>query len=362
MPLVMKKSCFPLLVVLVLLITSCSTAEDTISFEAMNTFMTVRSFGLKSAKANAAAKKRILELEDTISTTKDCSEVWKINHANGSAIPISDDTKILADFSLKMATATNGALNPCLYPVIREWGFTTGEYKVPSKNVISELLKKTDYVNGIRITLNESEEPVLLTQDFSTHTISTFSLRLEPGMMIDFGAVGKGYAGDEAIKVLKESGIKSALLDLGGNIQALGSKTDGSDWTIGIKNPFDVKSGPVASVKIKDKAVITSGGYERYFVDEATKHTYIHIFDGKTGAPVENNVASVTIIADSGLYGDALSTSLVVLGVEKAINFWQVNKDFDFILMTKEGELYFTKGLKENLKLLVDFSKITEIQ
>ena len=183
-------------------------------------------------------------------------------------------------------------------------------------------------------------------------------------MQLDFGAVGKGYAGDRAAEILKKNGIKSAILDFGGNIQTIGNKPDGSAWTVGIKNPWAAAEGGNAvacGVKIRDKAVITSGGYERFFIGEDGKK-YIHIFDGKTGRPVENDLESVTIICEKGLYGDALSTSLFVMGKEKAVQFWKENRDFDFILITKKRELLCTKSIKDEMKIIFDFENISIVE
>ena len=169
-------------------------------------------------------------------------------------------------------------------------------------------------------------------------------------MQLDFGALGKGYAGDRTVQFLKDKGITSALLDFGGNIQALGTKPDGSLWTIGIKNPWNDESNSsvICSLKISDKAVVTSGGYERFFIGTDGKK-YIHIFDSKTGCPVQSDLESVSIVCPSGLYADALSTSLFVMGKNQAIAFWKQHQDFDFILLTKDKEMLYSEGLKNFL-------------
>lgn len=338
----MKKSiAFITLLSASLLFTACNTPQDdVITFSAMNTIMKIKTSGKGNAarKANQEVENAIVTLENLISTTKETSEVWKLNHNQGEMISVSADTVELATFSLKMAEESFGALNPCLYPVIKEWGFTTEEYKVPSPQVISELLNHTDYT---KVKISEN------------------AISLEKDMMLDFGAVGKGYAGDRAICILREKGIESALLDLGGNIQVLGAKPDGSEWKIGIRNPWGGEA--VAAVFVKDKAVVTSGGYERFFIDENGKK-YIHIFNGETGYPVENDVSSVTIVCDSGLYADALSTTLVVLGKEKAIDFWKSHKDFDFIMLLEDKTLITTANLYYNhLQTIFPFTDMVVI-
>jgi thiamine biosynthesis lipoprotein len=173
-------------------------------------------------------------------------------------------------------------------------------------------------------------------------------------MELDFGAIGKGYAADKAVEILKSNGIKSALLDFGGNIQAVGKKPDGSLWRVGIKNPWE--GGAAAALSVESKAVVTSGGYERYFEKDGVR--YIHIFDPKTGCPSNSNLESVTIVCESGKYADALSTALFVMGKEVAIDFYKANTDFDFVLVTKERELIYSAGLSSFIKPLIEFSRI----
>jgi len=297
--------------------------------------MTIQACGKNSEKAVEAAKKRIEQIEGEISTTKESSDVHSLN--SGVQVSVSQDTLTLARYTLTIAQTTGGALNPALYPVTSAWGFTTGAYTVPEAAELSSLLKRTDFT---KIKVTES------------------SIQLEPGMALDFGASGKGFAGDEAIKVLRSMGATSALLDLGGNIQALGKKPDGSEWNIGIKNPWDGQAA--AALKIDNKAVITSGGYERFFTAN-DGHQYIHIFDGTTGRPVQNGTASVTIITDLGLYGDSLSTALFVMGLEKSTQFWKQHNDFEMIIFTEDKDLYYTEGLAGNLSVLSSFPSVTVI-
>lgn len=332
---------------------SCSEPKDVKSFQAMNTFMTVQSFGKDSEKANQAVMEKILELENQISTTKESSLIYKLNSSNGQSVSFDNDTYALIKFGVLMGIMTDGALNIALYPVISAWGFTNENYRVPSDEEIASLLKKTDFTKIHFETETDFEnEP------------SAQKIRLEDGMMIDLGAIGKGYAGDLAAEILKENGINCALMDFGGNIQAVGTKIDGSDWNIGIKNPWmnggteaggsGTVGGAVAGVKIRDQAVITSGGYERFFADE-TGHKYIHIFDGKVGRPVESGIASVTIISTSGLYADALSTALFVMGTEKACEFWKTYKNFEMIILTDDEEIFYTDGLENKISFHYDF-------
>ena len=308
--------------------------KSSLSFQAMNTFVSVQTFGENSKNVNQKIKARLSELELLFSTTDSSSEIYKLNHSS-EKIQVSSETYTLLSYSVKMAEIFNGHFNPALFPVIREWGFTTGNYHVPSQEKINFLLKKTDFSQ---------------IQFFDDNFV-----QLQDSMSVDFGSVAKGFASDEIVKILSENNILSALIDFGGNIIAFGEKPDSSFWRIGIKNPF---GGEVSlAVKVKNQMVITSGGYERFFTDENQKK-YIHIFDGKTGFPVENEIESVTIICENGLYADTLSTALFIIGSENAVSFWRERKDFQMIILQKDGSILYTSPLESQIEILSEFSEI----
>jgi thiamine biosynthesis lipoprotein len=296
-------------------------SENTKSFEAMNTFMAIKSYGPNASAANDSAEKLVFKLESLLSTTKNSSHIYKLNHAEKYPVQVDDKVKELANFALKMAKETDGALNPVLYPIVHTWGFTTEKYRVPADSEIQAILPLTD---------------------FNQVNISSSGIAMKPGMMMDLGAVGKGYAGDKILELLKSKGITSAVLDLGGNVQTLGCKKDGKKWKVGITNPWG--GPPIGGVEVCDMAVVTSGGYERFF--EQNGKRYIHIFDGKNGKPVENGLSAVMIIAPSGLYADALSTAIFVMGENKAIDFWKKNREkFQMLLLREDKSVLYTKEL-----------------
>lgn len=333
----LKKSILIPLTIGLLLLTSCSKANEAETyFESMNTFMKVRAYGENAEAANNAAQKYIGELEATISVTKPVSDIYKINHATDFPVTVSDQTMRLIKIALGMSEMSDGAFNPCLYPVSSAWGFTKKKYRIPPQEEIDEKLKLCDY-KKVRLDGND--------------------IYMEPGMQFDLGGIGKGFAGDEAAKKMREYGIESALLDLGGNIQLIGAKPNGKFWQVGIKNPFD-KGSIVGTLGAKNVAIITSAGYERYF-EGPDGHKYIHIFDGTTGCPVENDLVSTTAIAESGTYCDGLSTTLYVLGIEKSIELWREKKDFDFILIGKDKTIYISKPIAKNFTLNGDLAGFT---
>lgn len=297
----------------------------------MDTYMTFTAYGMDAEAAVLAAEDKIRELEALWSVTDENSDIYAVNHSAGQTVTIDQKTAELVSFALDMAEKTNGVLEPTIYPVLTAWGFTTGENRIPTEIELAGLLDKVGYE---KVKLNENQ------------------IQTEPGSMIDMGAVGKGYAGDEAAQVLRERGITAALLDIGGNIQAIGTKPDGSDWRVGLKDPF---SGNVLGIfQISDMAVVTSGNYERFFVGDDGK-TYGHIVDPATGRPVENGIASVSIIASEGKLCDALSTAIFVMGLEQAKEYWRQHKDYEMILIMEDGNIYLTEGIRDRFSLNSDY-------
>lgn len=308
------------------------------SFFAMDTYMTFTVYGNGAETSLQLAEARIRELEGLWSVTDTQSDIYAINHSNGEPVKVDEETDGLLSFALDMAEQTDGALEPTIYPVLRAWGFTTQKNRIPPDSEIMELLEYVDY------------EKV---------KIENGNVCLDAGSMLDFGAVGKGYAGDEAAEALRGNGITSALLDIGGNIQAVGTKPDGSDWRVGIKNPFT--GGVIGVLEIADAAVVTSGSYERYFIGEDGKK-YSHIIDPVTGYPVDNGIASVSVIAKEGKLCDALSTSLFVMGLDDAMDYWHEHKDFDIIIIMEDGDIHMTEPIWEQFTLEESYLNIEGIK
>ena len=305
------------------LMTSCDTAgtEGTYigGFIAMDTYISVTANGKSGEYAAAAAKEEILRLESLFSATDSKSDIGRINASNGKGTEVNADTAELIRFSLTMCEKSGGSLDITMYPVVREWGFTTGEYRVPGENELAKLLAKVNYGN--------------VSVDGNTVTVPKDA-------MIDLGATAKGYAGDKAIQILKDNGVSSGLISLGGNVQTLGGKPDGTDWGVGVQNPFG--DGYVCVLKVKDKAVVTSGNYERYFEEDGVR--YWHIIDPASGFPADSGIVSATVIGDSGAFCDALSTAIFVMGREKAEKLWRESGEFEMILVLDNGNVIVTEG------------------
>lgn len=293
---------------------------------AMDTIMKLTVYGPNAQKAAEAASKRIQELESLLSVTDENSEICRANHSNGTPVTLSADTAGLLARALELCSSTGGASDVTILPILRAWGFTTGTYRIPDKQELEELLKLVDY------------RKVSLEGDILT---------LPENMQLDLGAVAKGCTGDHLMNLLKNTGIASAIVELGGNVQALGAKPDGSPWRVGIQSPEG--NGYTGVLEVIDRAVVTSGGYHRYFEQDGT--AYWHILNPADGAPARSGLTSVTIVAEEGVTCDALSTALFVMGKEGAASYWREHGGFDFILIDEAGSVTITEGLSDSFSL-----------
>lgn len=334
------KSRIAMALLLLLLLSGCGAGQtETVTAEensatvfAMDTVMNLTIYG--DAWILDEAEARISQLEGLLSVTDATSEIGRLNQTG--SCELSEDTAALLEQGLALCARTGGALDLSIYPVVRAWGFTTGSYQVPSAAVISELLRHVDY----RAIQYDAQSSTAAVPD---------------GMEIDLGSVAKGYTGDRLVELLRENGVTSALLNLGGNVQALGSKPDGEPWRIAIQDPQG--DGYLGVLAIQDQAVITSGGYERYF--EENGQIYWHIIDPSTGYPAEHGLISVTVVGDSGVICDGLSTSLFVMGLEDAAALWRASDDFEAIFVGEDGTITITEGLEETFSLTGDYEDQT---
>lgn len=302
--------------------------EHSRSVFAMDTYMTLTVYGEKGEEALDAGIEEIERLDELWSVGKENSEVAKVNE-DGSG-EVSEDTITIVKKALEISENTDRAFSLTVYPLMELWGFTSGEYHVPAEEEIKE---KLSLVDDTGVVLDEKNK----------------TLSLEKGQQIDLGAIAKGYTSQRIMELWKEMGVTSGMVSLGGNVQVLGKKPDGSEWKIGVQNPDNKEGDMIGVLSVDDCAVITSGGYERYF-EEAGK-TYHHILDTATGAPSESGLVSVTIVSQDGTLADGLSTSLFVMGKEKAISYWKQHpKEFDAVLVEEDGTISATEGLEEQLQ------------
>ncbi len=308
------------------------------SLLAMDTYMTFTVYGDNAEKATNEVKALITDCEKSWSVTDENSEISRLNRT-GEAV-LSLRTKDLLEKAKAYCRYTDGHFDPTIYPLVRAWGFTTGEYRVPASDELEELKKLT------------GADKLILLDDKAI---------LSEGSMVDLGGVAKGYVGDLAMQTLKQNGIKSALISLGGNVQTLGVKPDGKNWIVGIRSPYD--NGLIGKISIGEGCVITSGAYERHFTAEDGT-LYGHIISPFTGKPAANGLVSVTIVADTGSKADALSTALFVMGTEEAIRFWKENAGFEVIMLSDDGTLFVSEGIYASFEPLdsKDVKTICEIK
>ena len=290
---------------------------------AMDTYMSLTAYGAKAQDAVTEAIHEIQRLDAMFSVGNTDSDVTTAN-MQGSAT-VSDETAYLVEQSLEISRKTDGAFDITIYPVMELWGFTTKNYKVPQADELQETLKRVSYEN---VSLKDHE------------------LVLKNNAQIDFGGIAKGYTSSRVMQIFKEYGIEHGMVNLGGNVQTLGTKTDGTAWRVAIQSPQGGNQY-LGILETSDQAVITSGGYERYFEENGV--TYHHIIDPKTGYPSDSDLTSVTIVCADGTKADALSTSFFVMGLQKAESFYEnTDLDFDVILLTKDNQIYISEGIAQN--------------
>ncbi len=308
-------------------------AQSTQEIFAMDTYMSLTAYGSNSEEAVSKAVQEINRLDAMFSVGNTDSDVTKINE-NGSG-EVSEETAFIMNRAMQVSKETKGAFDITIYPVMELWGFTTKNYRVPERSEIAEVLKHVSYtnvgINGQQVTLSD-------------------------GASIDLGGIAKGYTSSRVIEIMKDCGIEHAIINLGGNVQVLGTKTDGSDWRVAIQNP-DSESSYLGILSTADKAVITSGGYERYF--EQDGQVYHHIIDPQTGYPSESDLTSVTIVCSDGTTADALSTALFVMGLDGAEELYR-SGSLDFEMILYDGsKVYVSEGIADSFSTNINKEIIT---
>ncbi|MCC8141180.1 MAG: FAD:protein FMN transferase [Lachnospiraceae bacterium] len=305
-------------------------SEYTKTIFAMDTYMTLTAYGEQAQEAVDAGVAEIERLDEIFSTGDENSEIYAINAAGGGEL--SEETAMLIQRSLEIYEKTGGIFDISIYPVMKLWGFTSGDYKVPDA---AELEQTLALVNAGDLTLTEQDGETVLS--------------MEEGMEIDLGGIVKGYADDRVAEIFAEYGIEDAIINLGGDVHVMGNRPDGTGWRVGIQDPED-SDGFLGGLTLTDCSVVTSGGYERYFEDEETGVRYHHIIDPRTGASANNGLISVSVVSTDGTLADALSTTLFILGSDDAVEYCESFSDsdgFDALLMTEDREIYITEDLAE---------------
>lgn len=298
----------------------------------MDTVMELTAYGDNAQKAVDAAIDAIKKIDKLMSVSSQDGDVYRINAAAGqSPVKISKETMYVIQAAQYYSQLSNGLFDITIGPLVNLWGIGT-KNDIPTQADINKAKALVDY------------------RKFKINTEAGTAELPENGMAIDLGAIAKGYAADAAKEVLVRYGIKSAVINLGGNVVVIGNKTDGSLWRVGIQNPFEPNGDYVAVVEEADKAVVTSGIYERYFIKDGKR--YHHILNPFTGYPADNGLASVSIISDKSIDADALSTLVFLLGPEKGMELVEDLSNIECIMITTDKEILLSDGLKGKVKIV----------
>jgi thiamine biosynthesis lipoprotein len=302
-------------------ITSCAPAEETRSTFALGTICTVSLFENGQKDVYTKIFNRLNEIETVMSANElpggGISELGQINkNAGKQAVRVSTELITVLRRALYFAEITDGAFNPAIGPLVKLWGIGTENAHVPDDTAIRTALPLTDYHD---VTIDAEHQTVSLKH---------------AGMSLDLGGIAKGYAADEIVKILTGAGIQRAVIDLGGNIYAHGNKHKKQKWRIGVQNPLLPRGEYLTVEEAADKAIVTSGVYERFLKEKDIR--YHHILDTKTGYPAASGILSVTIIAANSADADALSTATFVLGREKSAALLSQFPDTEAVFVSED--------------------------
>ena len=319
---------------IILTFTGCANRRQPISLSTthFNTFITITLYDSGDTKLLDQCVDLLEYYDCLFSTTRTDSELYRINHSYeaGKPFPISQELESVILKGLEYTKKSKEAFSIFLYPLTRLWDFTDTTPTLPEPAELENALKKVSYKD-----FSLTPEGIIFHKDH---------------MGLDLGAISKGYIADRIKDFLISKGVKSALINLGGNILCIGGKPDGRPFTIGVKKPFGSSSDILGTLSIKDKSVVSSGIYERCFTLE--DKLYHHILDARTGYPITNPLAGVTIISPFSVDGDALSTTCLTLGIEKGLSYLESLPEVDGIFVDKEGNLHYTKNFFENYTFL----------
>lgn len=292
------------------------------SFFALNTTCFVTVYNSPEINLDEV-EQAVLYIEKLMSSHDTESDVSVINNSNNNFVSPGMETLYVINKGLMFSDISDGTFDITVGPLVKLWGIGTNIEK-PKDSSITRLLPLVDYrkvevMNGM-VKLNE------------------------PGMSIDLGGIAKGYASDRVRKILLEKGVKHALINLGGNIDVIGTKPNGAKWKIGIQHPRDERGVYIGIIPLSDSAFVTSGDYERFFIDDEVR--YHHILDSRTGYPKYGDIISASIITRSGMEGDALSTITFGTSVEEVKELKKIIQ-FEGVFVTRDKKIFLTEKLKD---------------
>lgn len=315
---------FSLILILLPLLTSCKRPVAPISKSAfyLDTYVQITVYDNKDQTALDEAVNLCEMYDELLSISNPESDIYQINHAKGAWVPVNPKTYELLKYAYAYCEQTDGLIDITIYPAKILWNFkqnTDQDTSIPDSQAIATALTSVDYH--------------LIQFDDQTLSIQLS----DPAAGIDLGCIGKGFIADEITSTMKSAGVKSGMVDLGGNVAVIGNKPDNTPYTVGIRKPFDSSASYLDTVSCSDKSVVTSGIYERYFMRD--NKLYHHILDPKTGYPAETDLISVTIITAKSVDADVLSTYLLMLGEQGAKTFLSKHTDYQVVLINQENRI-----------------------
>lgn len=271
----------------------------------------------------------LLDFNKRFSANDENSDLMRINRAAGvKPIVVDEDLFWLIKRAKNVSIATHSAFNFTIGPIVKLWRIGFDDARVPTD---SEIKEKLPLINPHNVVLDANMQSVFLRKQ---------------GMEIDLGAIAKGYFADRIKAYLLERQVSSAVIDLGGNVLTVGSAPGRADnkWRIGIQSPFESRNQIIGVASIEDSSIVTSGIYERHYEKNGT--SYHHIFDSKTGYPIVNDLASVSIFSEASITGEIWTTALFVYNAIEVINIMQ-QEDISGLVISKTGKLYMSEDLRD---------------
>ncbi len=310
---------------------------------ALGTIINQQVYGPNADKAAEEVSARIKELDALWTINQPGGDINRLNlHAGKGYVKLKPETIDILSKAGEISDLSDGtAFDITVAPLVKAWGIGTDHPRVVSDEEVSQLLPLVNYRD---VQVNEAAGSASLAKT---------------GQMVDLGGIAKGYIGDLAIQIYKKNGVTSAFANLGGNVVVLGGKPDGTPWKVGVQNPRGQTGDIVGVVDVIDKAVVTSGDYQRYFIKDGKR--YCHIFNPKTGYPADSGLMSVTIIASSSTDADGLSKAYV-LGLKKGLDLVKRYGKAEAIFITNDKKIYVTPGLEGKFHLEDASNEYTCIQ
>lgn len=303
----------------------------------MGTMARIQVFNANQEDALEDAFARVEELDEMFAMENPDSEISAINEASGiEPVEVSDEVFHVMEVAMEYAEQSNGTFDPTIGVITELWHIGQEDAAVPEEEELDQVLDLVDY------TLVEMDEEA-----------QTIYLPVE-GMTLDLGAIAKGFITDEAARILVEHGVDTAIVDMGGDIFVLGSSARGPEepWNVGIQDPFEGRGEIIGMLPITNEAIVTSGIYERVLEEDG--NSYHHLLNPETGYPFENEIAGISVIAESALDGDAMSTVIFSLGVEAGLDFANTLEDVEVVFVTEDQEVYASEGYGDVIEITDD--------